>query len=88
MTAAEPDYKATVLVDGLPDSEKFVFGIALRRRGVKTKKVHGVDDRKEAFIRLADALCGLMVDAHEGNELYRGLLEQGRTNGFITEVGK
>lgn len=79
-------YKATVLVDGLPDSQRHAFGIALRQRGIQTKKVHGVDDRKEAFIRLADALCGFIVDAYEGNALYSDLLQRGLENRHINLV--
>ncbi|MEP7290803.1 MAG: DUF3800 domain-containing protein [Chloroflexota bacterium] len=85
-SVAKADYKATVLVDGLADSMRESFGIALRQRNVKTKKVHGVDDRKEVFIRLADALCGFVVDAYTGNEFYSELLKQGKRNNYINLV--
>lgn len=85
---AQTVYKATILVDGLPDSEKHAFGSALRQRNVKTKKVHGVDDRKEVFIRLADAVCGFVVDAYEGNEMYGALLKRALTSGFMTDLDK
>jgi hypothetical protein len=85
---ASRDYKATILVDGLPDSDKHTFGVALRRRGIKTRTVRGVDDKKEAFVRLADALCGFIIDAHEGNELYGDFLKQGERTKFVRKLGK
>ncbi len=85
---AQADYKATILVDGLPDSEKHAFGTALRRQGIKTKTVRGVDDQKEAFVRLADALCGFVLDTYEGNELYGHLLREGQANSIVSDLKK
>jgi hypothetical protein len=80
------EYKATVLVDGLRGSERDSFAVALRKRGIRTEKVRGVDDKKDMFIRLADALCGCLVDAQEGGVDYRRLLQKAQTEDMLIHL--
>lgn len=79
----EDDYKATVIVDGLQKSERHRFGVGLRKAGITTQKIVGGDDRKEAFIRLADALCGFIADAQQGRKEYTRLLRRAEREGVI-----
>lgn len=74
---AGDDYKATVLIDGLPRPQQRPLGVRLRRRGIRVKKVRGVKDETDSLIRLADALCGLVRDAGEGRAKMKALFEQG-----------
>src|SRR4051812_16678066 len=62
---ADENYKMTILIDGLPESLNQRYASALRRLGIRAHKIRGFDDQKDTFIRLADALCGLVVDAYE-----------------------
>ena len=72
---AESDYKATVFVDALPNAHINEFGAGLRRLQVRTKKVRGIrKDETDAFIRLADALCGFVRVAEQNNELHNLLM--------------
>jgi hypothetical protein len=67
--AGDSEYKATIYVDGLKDKEREVFTRVLRDLRVRTKKIRGVKrDSNNAMIRLADALCGLVRDAEDGDE--------------------
>jgi hypothetical protein len=60
-------YRVTIFVDGLTRSERTMFTTRLRARGIERKKVRGVrNEQSDAGIRLADALCGLVRDAEEG----------------------
>ena len=60
------DYKATVFVDGLKKKEIEVFIRGLRDLKIKTKKIRGIKkDENNAFIRLVDAVCGLVRDAYQ-----------------------
>ncbi|MBI2458979.1 MAG: DUF3800 domain-containing protein [Parcubacteria group bacterium] len=60
------DYKATVFVDGLRKKELAIFIKGLRDLKIKTKKVRGVKkDENNVFIRLVDAVCGLIRDSRE-----------------------
>lgn len=66
--AGDHEYKVTVYVDGLSKSDVAVFGQELKALHIKRRKVRGVRrDESNEFIRLADALCGLVRDARENN---------------------
>jgi len=71
------DYKATILIDGLPRSLERMVGLQLRRLGIRAKKVRGLKDESDALIRLADAVCGLVRGATEGQPAMRALFERG-----------
>jgi hypothetical protein len=85
-TQDEP-YKATVMVDGLRDSERQAFTKGLRSRGIRTDKVRGGDEQNECLLRLADALCGFVWDAVPGKTRIRKVLEKAVREGYITQVG-
>lgn len=61
------DAKVTVVIDGLPPAHEQQVSHALHRRGVHTRKVRGARDASEPLIRLADALCGLVRAARDGD---------------------
>jgi hypothetical protein len=82
----ETDYKATVLIDGLPRSLEQAVGLQLRRLGIPAKKVRGLKDENDALIRLADAICGLVRGATEGQSDMRALFEQGIRTGVLRDV--
>jgi len=83
---AQEPYSTTVLIDGLPRSKRKVIGARLRHLGVRVRKVRGVrKEENDALIRLADALCGFVRAAREGQGEMQRLFERGRGNGFITE---
>ncbi len=83
----EVDYKATVLIDGLPRSLEQVVGRQLRQQGVNAKKVRGgKKDENDALIRLADAVCGLVRGAVEGQPAMRAFFEQGLRVGVLREL--
>ncbi len=85
--ASETDYKATVFIDGLPRSLEQVVGVQLRQQGINAKKVRGVKkDENEALIRLADAVCGLVRGAFEGQPAMRALFEQGLRAGALRDL--
>jgi hypothetical protein len=74
---ANTDYKATIFVDGLKKQEVPVFTKGLREFGIKTRKVRGVKkEENNVYIRLADAICGLVRDAHEGNSWAKEALQK------------
>lgn len=73
--AGDSEYSVTVYVDGLSKTEIVLFGKELKALNIKRKKVKGVrKDENNPFIRLADALCGLVRDARDGNPDATGLL--------------
>ncbi len=79
--SGKEEYKATVFVDGLRKKEVEKFSRGLRDLRIRTRKVRGVKkDENNAFIRVVDALCGLVRDAHDNNvwaqELVRKLVRK------------
>jgi hypothetical protein len=82
---AQAPYKATVFVDGLSRSEERIFTNGLKRRRIRTEKVRGLEEN--AFIRLADALCGFLREViAEENVEYRRLMARGIKDGYLIEV--
>jgi len=66
--AADRAYRVTVYVDGFNAAEVSHLRQELKALNIKQRKVKGVRrDENNALIRLADALCGLVRDARDGN---------------------
>ncbi len=62
------DYRATVYIDGFNKKEIDKFTRVLKSFQIKRRKVVGVKkEENNAFIRLADAWCGLVRDAKMDN---------------------
>ena len=80
-------YKVTVFVDGLTRHERVTFIASLRTHGITRKKVRGVrDEQSNAGIRLADALCGLIRDAEDGEPWAVAALARLRQRGIVTLI--
>jgi hypothetical protein len=83
----ETDYKATILVDGLPRTQERAIGSQLRQLGIRVRKVRGVKkDENDALIRLADAICGFIRAAHEGQPAMLELFRQGIQTGWLRNL--
>lgn len=74
------------MIDGLPRSEEREVGLQLRRLGVPVKKVRGAQDDTDVLIRLADAVCGFVRSALEGQPDMRGLLDEQLRLSVVCEV--
>ena len=85
-TAAGQRYRATVLIDGLRREERPRVGRGLRQLGVAVKKIRGLRDDSDEFIRLADATAGFVRDYLEGQTYARPLYQDGVSNGVMQEV--
>jgi hypothetical protein len=84
---AQKEYKATVLIDGLPRSQEKWLGTELRHLHIQIRKVRGVrKDENDALIRLADAICGFVRGAIEGNPELKELFERSKQNAFLKEL--
>ncbi len=67
------EYKVTITVDGLSKTTAARMASEFRRVGIKTRKIVGKRDESSAIIRLADAIAGLVREAHEGRTEYKAL---------------
>jgi hypothetical protein len=80
-------YKVTVLVDGLRKTERRAFAHDLRTARVTPYKVRGVlKEENNALIRLADAICGLVRDAEEGQVWAEEMVRRLQQRGFLVQA--
>lgn len=80
------NYEASVYVDGLSRTDRFVVGAGLRHRHVKVKRVRGLTDESNALIRLADAIAGFVRDCLEGDKNMLPLYEKAVGSGLIKKL--
>ena len=79
-------YEVIVFVDGLKKKEIEVFTKGLRDLYIKTKKIRGVKkDENNAYIRLVDAICGLIRDTNE-NEWAKNISIKLKDKKFVSEL--
>jgi hypothetical protein len=62
--------------------------VLLSGQGIPIRKVTSATDQASVFIRAADAVCGFIRDALEGEPEYRRLLDKALREGFIVQVNK
>jgi hypothetical protein len=80
------DYKATVVIDGLPRSQQGPIGKQLRSLGIRTKTVRGERDEANPAIRLADAVAGLLRQAHDGDKHFAAVKKDLEQRGIIQKL--
>lgn len=80
------DYGLSVFVDALPQALEIPLAAELRRAGVRVKKVRGLEDRSDALIRLADAMCGLARATLEGQADMQEIMDSGVKAGAIKRL--
>lgn len=85
-TAPTINYEASVYIDGLGRTGRFVVGAGLRHRHVKVKRVRGLTDESNAIIRLADAIAGFVRDCLEGDKDMAELYAKTISNGLIKKL--
>lgn len=84
---AQGAYRVSISVDGLTRTEQQVFANSLRARGIGPRKIRGVrDEKSDAGIRLADALCGLIRDAEEQQKWASKALSRLQRSGHLRQV--
>lgn len=79
-------YEATILIDALGKTEIHRMAVALRYLEVKVRKVRGLDDQSDEFIRLADAFAGFIKDVLEEDNRIKELWETAARHGLVTEI--
>ena len=81
------DYKVTIFVDGFKEKELNVFSKGLRDLRIRTRKIRGVKkDENDVFIRLVDAVCGLVRDMNDGNKWAEKSIEKLKNKKFVAEL--
>jgi len=86
LNKAQEPYEATIFVDGLKRKERHRFAAGLRKLKVKVRKVRGIREQSDEFIRLADAIAGFIRDSLDGNQAIKLLYKRAEQNKIIREV--
>lgn len=76
-------YQATIFVDGLNRTERHRFSAGLRQLKVNVRKVRGLRDQSDEFIRLADAIAGFVRDVLEEDQTMKSLCKKAEQNKII-----
>lgn len=85
--ATSDNYAATIFVDGFRKREIEIFMQGLRDLHIKRRKVRGVKkEESSSFIRLADALCGLIRDASDSDLWATAIFNKMKRDGIITAL--
>jgi hypothetical protein len=66
-------YKVIIAIDGLAKGAIPRVGRSFRLLGIRTRNVHGERDQASPIIRLADAIAGVVREAHAGKAPYKDL---------------
>jgi hypothetical protein len=83
----DSNYKATIFVDGLKKNEMKVFTKGIRDLKIRTKKIRGVKkDENNSFVRLVDAVCGMVRDANQGNIWAEEILAKFKRKDILKEL--
>jgi len=81
------NYKVTIFIDGFKKKEIEIFSKGLRDLKIKTRKIRGVKkDENNAFIRLVDAICGLVRDANDNNKWAKEAIEKLKKEKLVSEL--
>lgn len=82
----QDNYKASIFIDGLNKSEVPKVGASLRKIGIHTEKIRGIKDDRDAIIRLADTISGLIREQIEKVDYVQKLYKLGIENKTLVEV--
>lgn len=83
---APDNYSASIVIDGLGRNLEKHFAASLRKLKIKTSKVKGARDESSVFIRLADAMAGLLRDANENKTWAKTVVSNFEKRGFVHEI--
>lgn len=79
--------RIVIYMDGLPKGSIPKFKRQLKPSIKAPAKVRGVrKDENNSLIRLADAICGVVRDAYEGDVWARKMLQRFKKRGLLTEL--
>lgn len=83
---ARGEYIVTVAIDGISPKSALEVANVLKERRIRYRKVRGVRDESNAWIRLADAIAGFIRDAHENKAYAQRIYAYFRQQGFLREI--
>ena len=82
---AKPSYRVSIFVDGFTQTELERLIPIFKDFQIRKRKLRGVRrEENNAFIRLVDALCGLVRDASDDNQWSKDMLKRLQKKNLVT----
>jgi hypothetical protein len=86
-TKSKKNYTTIIYIDGFEKTEIENFKKEIKSFNIKRQKIRGVKkDENNVFIRLADAICGLVMQSQKQNQWAKDILEEMKKRKIIKEV--
>lgn len=70
------NYTVTIIIDGLNNKERDVVRKELKKLKIKYRKIRGMKDEQNIFLRLSDAMAGFLRDSYEGEEYAKQFIKK------------
>lgn len=80
------NYSVTVIIDGLNDKEREVVRRELKKLKIKYRKIRGMKDEQNVFLRLADAMAGFLRDVIEGQTYTKTIMRRLQNAKIVMEI--
>lgn len=80
------NYTVTVIIDGLNARERDTVREELKKLKIKYRKIRGMKDEQNAFLRLADSMAGFLREVLEDKTYTKRFIRRFKTNGIISET--
>ncbi len=79
-------YEATIIIDGLNEHERRIVTQELKGLKIKYRKVRGMKDEQNVFLRLADTMAGFLRDVTEKQNYTNIYMKKLITKNIVKEV--
>lgn len=86
LTKANSEYEVSIIIDGLNDKERIKVTTELKSLRIKYRKIRGMKDEQNVFLRLADSMAGFLRDVSENQSYANTLMKQFKSRNMIMET--
>lgn len=86
MAKENENYTVTVIIDGLNYKERDVVRKELKKLKIKYRKIRGMKDEQNIFLRLSDAMAGFLREVYEGEQYTKQFIKRFKKTSIVTEA--
>lgn len=80
------NYTVIVIIDGLNDKERDVVRKELKKLKIKYRKIRGMKDEQNIFLRLSDAMAGFLREVFEGEKYTGQFIKRFKKASIVIEI--
>lgn len=86
LAKSKEDDVVNVIIDGLNRKERDIIRFELKKLKIRYKRIRGMKDEQNVFLRLADTMAGLLRASEEKQTYIQTIMGNFRKGAIITEV--